>query len=583
MDSVSSFFENILVVEPSEGGKHKQISKTIKRLSSSSTASTDSTSSTTSTSQSTKQEFTSPSSSNGANASTPSRPSLSNMDFSSFWNYSKTDDKDPSKRSVSSGSILNSGNSFMTDKLVEKIISMIIPMDVNDEQTNRVIQDRIEMQKSRPSLSMNIMSTNSRQLNQRLTSTFINIDNIIRLVNWTHPYYTVGVLLIITHLIINPYLLSVLPLVLLIGNVLIPHYLLIYPPDTSSLSPYLESNPIPSHRPLHDYRIPKPVPEFSREFLLNLTDMQNHMIFYIVSYDFILWLTNDYLYFKDESLTSIVFLGVLLLIISNLYFAPLAISFFASHFYILQTILVISVWAFAIILHPYCRGRLLEWIYKEETRLNILNISNRVEERLINLLEPPCSDIDEIIERGDLSEQQINEVDIKEVEIFELQKLNNQTKIWSLVGFTSDIYTVNTATRKYNCNLRNMVSGHEDREEFEHSQVSEKPKGYLNINKKSSINDIMPPKNWKFLGPRWELDLEVNAWVKDNYIEDLVLIDDNEKWVYDYQEAFHEHGTPEKGNEGNDTKKELFPQIIYRRRRWIRNCVRESYRGSIEP
>ncbi|CUM68259.1 uncharacterized protein PRCAT00005980001 [Priceomyces carsonii] len=434
------------------------------------------------------------------------------LDFSSFWSKSEEQKK------VS--------NSLVTDKLMEKIISMVIPMNVEDENKNKIMNERVAMQKARPPLSMNTMSKNSIHLTQRLSPAFILIDNFINFGNWEDPFFTVGILMITTHLILNPFLLTVAPILLVLSNVLVPHYLLMYPPDTSFLNSFFEHNPIPARNKLYPYKVPKPVPEFSREFILNLTDLQNHMCLYIFAYDFILWLINGYLFFKDESLSNLVFIGLTGLVVNNLIVLPKLFPFLLTYFP-LKLCLIVTIWLSLAILHPKIRSICLDWICNEETRQKFVDINHKVEVYLKEFIVN--NDIDEDIE--------------KEVEIFELQKLNHKTKIWELVGFSNDLYPLNSSLRT----LSNPVDDYEDGE----SNFSN-----IRIARKENVDDIQPPRSWGFVGKKWKIDLDVRGWVMENLILDIVYIDNDEKWVYDYQ--------PDETS--ND---------VFRRRRWIRMCRRK--------
>ncbi|KAK6463788.1 integral peroxisomal membrane peroxin-domain-containing protein [Scheffersomyces coipomensis] len=565
MDSVSSFFENILTVEAVEPTKSpptkpvaSEVNVTSNPISNNNYGS----------------NMKRDSSTNVSLSSTSKR--RSELDFSSFWKYNLLGLSDDSKKAGSgSGSYTNT---ILMDKLVEKVITMMLPIDVNDLHTSRVLNARIECQKERPPLSINIMSKNSRQMAQRLSDTFIFIDNCIIYFSWSNPFYTIGVLTIITHLILNPYFLSIFPLVMLIVRVIIPHYLIVYPPDTSYNSTYFKSNPIPSEVPLNDYKIPKPIPEFSREFVMNFTDMQNHMSFHIDTFDFMTWLTSDYLYFKDENVTSIVLLLIIGLITGNLIILPRVIPFFLRNIYLVQIMLISFVWGFTILFHPSVKSKIMEWIYNEDTRLNALEISNRLEVRLLSYL---------IATENEPSLIQNNEAEaiakglIREVEIFELQRLDRKTKFWKPIGFTNNIYTINTATRKFNVSLLNMGLryNHLSKEEL----IREINNSYIRLNKKSSIDDISAPNSWKFVdGKKWELDLDCKKWVKSKLVEDLVHIDDDEKWVYDL------HVDDENiANDGDDTDTsngghELGFKEVYRRRRWVRYCSRYDLRTKQE-
>ncbi|EGW32028.1 uncharacterized protein SPAPADRAFT_61128 [Spathaspora passalidarum NRRL Y-27907] len=459
------------------------------------------------------------------------------LDFSTFWNSDKKteedseENEDDSNMSVASVPPANSGSSssqYMADKLMEKALAMIIPTEIHDYQTTKIIEDRIAIQKQRPGLSFNIMQKNSNMLHQRNSSNYVMINSIIQFFNWDDTYFTIGVLLIITHIILKPLLLTVAPLVFVLANVIIPHYLLVYPPDATQK--YLDVNPVPANLPLGKYKIAKPVPLFSREFFLNLTDTQNFMRYYIDSYDFIVWITRDYLYFKDEQVSSLVLLLMLGTIIMNFYTVPILFEFALNHVRFVKISMILSIWLFVIMLHPNNRGSLLEWLYNEDTRLNFQNYVNKVEAKLIGLLEEnePGSEDDSIY-----------------VEIFELQKLDLGTKIWEFIGFTPNFYTANTSTRQYN----SSISKDED-------NTPEGPK-YLRIPRKDTLNEILPPKTYEFVGS-WTIDYNVTSWVEQNLIKDLVIIDDDEKWAYDY------------------TEDDEITTDVFRRRRWIRKVTRSK-------
>lgn len=518
MDQVSSFFENILTVEPGEAAAAESSVGAEKpgKL---------------------KREKLSdrPLSLYGTKIPTE-------LDFSSIWNYGKTSTDPKSSRPS-----LASANSVLMDKLVEKVISMVVQTEVKEGQTNEVLERRIEMQKSRPPLSMNIMTKNANLLNLRLSSTFLLIDNILLFFNWTYPWYTTGVLLIITHLLLNPYLFSVLPLVLVLANVLIPHYLEIYCPETALVPDFLGNNPVPSEVAINDHKVPKPIPQFSREFVINFTDLQNHMVVYIYTWDFLVWLTTDYLYFKDESLSSLVYLVVMGLIINNLIVVPRITPFLLQHFSVIKLGLVLSIWTIVILFHPSFRGQVMEWIFKEETRIEMVNLSTKVEQTLMKFL---------VTDDGPDSASIY-----QEAEIYELQKLDKLTKMWELVGFTDNFYTINISSRKFSQPVGNHDDSTSDNDDDNNddNSIPSLATCTIKLTKKMSLDKIKPPKNWKFVDRKWSLDLNVSEWVEQNLIEDLVNVDDDEKWVYDYQQ------------EGDLAD-------IYRRRRWIRTCKQEGHK-----
>lgn len=455
---------------------------------------------------------------------------LSDIGFSWFFPSDESKDEEVS---------INGSGSILTDKLFETFLSFMAPIDENDLELNKILKERLKMQKKRPPLSYATMSKNTTLLNSRLSSMFIFIDNVINFFNWTNPYYTIAIQIAATHIVLNPYLFLVLPIILVIGNILIPHYLIVYPPEQTILS-YINQNPIPSFNQLEKYKTPQPVNQFSREFYMNLTDLQNFQVLHVEIWDFFVWLTNDYLYFRNENLSSVFCLILLFFIPINLYFLPKIIPYLFDNVFIIKTYCLVLIWSVPILLHPQVRAVALEWICREDTRLNTQNAINHIELYLCSFL---------VRHEDKIQVKDTEDFDVNEVEIFELQKFDPETKIWNLRGFSNSFYTINTAIRKYNLDLK------------QDKTILEDQKPYYIIHKKLSIEEVNPPPGWKFIESKWSLDLKVRDWVEYNLIQDLVSIDDDEKWVYDY-------------NNQENIDKNI---SIYRRRRWIRTCRRETY------
>ncbi|CAI5760015.1 unnamed protein product [Candida verbasci] len=438
----------------------------------------------------------------------------------------------------------SNSNTYMADKLMEKVISMIIPNETGDELQTKIMEDRLEWQKTRPALSFAIMQKNSNMLHQRNSETYILFNNVLKFLNWKDPYYTIAILLVVTHIILKPYLISILPFVLLIIRTLIPHYLIIYPQESNKLSI--------SNQPLYPPKIPKPAPLFSKEFFVNLTDTQNFMNLQIYSFDFFVWLTSDYFYFKNEQISSIILIGSLILIIFNIFFIPSIVHFLYLNFWILQISLISFIWTISILFHPYPREIILQYVYNEDTRMNCQNYVNKIEDRLTRFLIH-----DNQVEKFQESPELIDySSDYKIVEIFELQKLNKANKIWEFIGFGNDTFVANSVIRKYN--------------------EIETDKDKLQLNVKESINDIFPPLDYKYVkDSKWIVDMDVSLWTKDLMIKDLVLIDDDEKWAYDI--------IIENENDNENDLNVTDDAEYYRRRRWIRKVVRENYKDKDVP
>ncbi|CAK9441808.1 uncharacterized protein LODBEIA_P56760 [Lodderomyces beijingensis] len=489
----------------------------------------------------------------------------------------------------------SSNPNYIADKLMEKFIGMVIPTEVIDDHTTKILQERADMAKTRKPLSFPVMQKQSNLLHQRNSDTYIFFNKVLKYVNWYDPYYTLGVTLIMTHVILKPVILTILPCVFLMVNTLIPHYLIIFPPDSNSLDEYLEVNPYPSEKPLDTYLAPKPVAMFSKEFFMNLTDTQNFMQMNISMFDFQVWLFTDYLYFKNEKVSSVILIGCVLLTLSNLYTMPLLFRFLMNNFWIVQTILILQVWTFIIAMHPHLRAKILRWIYDDETRLDIQNKVNHIEDTLTSIL---INDGPKLNAEGDPKDvQNVDLFESKLVEVYELQKLNRVSNMWELVGFTGDFYTRNDTIRRFN-NLHARDKDHGKRD----SDADDDHQGRLQIAQGETLREFKAPLGYKYASrSKWTLDYDVSQWVEANLIKDIVFIDDDEKWAYDVvlpsdaevdtsDEKSNESDEHDDDKHDNDEINEwrlkretMLDDDIYRRRRWIRRVVRETYLDKERP
>ncbi|OUM54188.1 hypothetical protein BVG19_g3545 [[Candida] boidinii] len=342
----------------------------------------------------------------------------------------------------------DSYTSQLTDKFLERLISMALPPASSEEGAYENILDRIEFQKSRPQLSVPVMSRNVIQLNQRLSIPFELIDEIIKISSWSNKFYTVSVLLSITLIILKPVVLITFPFFYLTFGIMAPAYLKRHPPEKVS---FLPNNPILAEGPpLKSIEYPKPVPELSREFILNLTDLQNHTLLYVAAYDFLNKIIVNFFYFKDDSISSFLFLSMM----SMGTFMTIVINrFFLFLLPLIKLILIIIIWLIALASYPSYREIVLGYIYSEETRIRLLTITNNFESKLHKELK--------------LVEYQ----EIREIEIYELQILDPDTRNWKLVCYTNEIFSPNSHIRLNN----------------------------LPIDGSLSLNNIKSPKGWKYI------------------------------------------------------------------------------------
>lgn len=514
MDQVSKLLENILVVEEPDtnelkGHDRRGSEPDIKRISVSSTEQLES----------------------GFPAQLAQAPQ-----YSSFWYL----DDDPLK-----------APNQLSEKLMERMLKMIIP----EVEPSTVLEGRMEMHKTRPPFSVNLMLTNSTQLAQKSSFMFEMTDTLLMVVGWYNPFLTVGTLMIITHLILNPYLVSVIPSLFVMKKFLIPSYLKLYPPDPTLIDGlYTLYNPVPyDGPPLAKFEAPKVCSQYSREFLMNFADMQNFQVGYIRLYDVLVDWGQHYFLFEDQKLSSVVYLTIMAMTVMNLFLLPTLVPLILQYFPF-KFMSVTSVWCLIGACHPVVKEKILDKVHSEDARLSRLDYTDKMENLLMKCIE------DENLQD-----------EVREVQIFELHILDLR-KMWKPVGFTSTFYALSHPSRilavgdsKPSDKDESLIFHDEEDDDDEanttmdRSTVMDGDKDLdSHITRKATLGEVKPPRQWTFCDKLWSIDLEPEAWVQENCIMDLVSVDTDEKWVYDFVD----------GADSPDGK-------VYRRRRWTRGCKRE--------
>ena len=549
------------------------------------------------------------------------------------------------------GADTTAAGSSYADKFMERIIAMAIPTTTTSSkrELDRIL-GRIEMQRSRPQLSMQIMSRNSILLLQRLSIPFETIDVLISFFNWKNPTLTITGMLFLTLCILKPINLLTLPLFYICFEIIIPAYTVQNPNTDEGVHGWEDE-------------LPKPVNEFTREFLLNVTDLQNHMLLYVNAWDFANAWCWKLFYFRDEMLTWLIFVSLLVLGLLIETFGTSAIAFC---FPLIKLSLVVFSWLLIIITHPKNRTRILEAFYSEELRLKTMSLLNYYESKVIN-------DID-------LTSDQM---EIRQIEIYELQYYNDDLKAWQFSCFSKDIYPPNSHVRlnsmpiEGTATLESIVapdgwkfvnasdllhsspddstggngdaSGNESNKSphgFEGTRVGKnrhsnsntlllfdyekkrmqkekrKYQKYLKKQKKLSSNTRGRPQSQEFiientpessqsnlqrrrasndfnnilLDPLtlnktlveqletgvnlegWYLDLCPDNWVINNYLQSVLEVDEDSKWVYDL--VVMGNGVDAyKAGLGLTNGKLKRSRGDVRRRRWVRYAVREIVQG----
>lgn len=369
---------------------------------------------------------------------------------------------------------------MMTDTLIEKIMKMALPPTT--EMAVDSLETRIAAAKGRPNLSVQIMSRNFVLMNSRLSLPFTLIDEVNKVFEWSNPAYTVSMVLIYTYIILRPLTtITSIPIFYLLFGVMVPQFLYIHKANSS---PYLEANPVPADGPpLRKAEIPKPVPELSQEFILNLTDLQNRLLLYVKTYDFLNRILAKFAFFTDERKSSVAFVLLLSVALINALFMDFFLTFIP-----LKAILLVLGWSFAIMMHPHNRERFFTAVYSEETRLRLLALTNRYDKLV-----------------GD----QLRYIEAREhrmVAVYEIQRFK-YSKGWSAVGYSNDDFTLFSDLRIRQEKIEDHCT--------------------------SSLEEVKPPVDWQWLDDiNWALDLNPTEWLENGFVE-YVDTDLGTKWVYD--------------------------------------------------
>lgn len=414
-------------------------------------------------------------------------------------------------------------SSQMMDKFMERLISMALPLPSSVSSTSgamdATVLARAEMQKTRPPLSIPVMSRNSILLLQRLSVPFEVIDTCIKLINWVDPLWNITLGLVLTLAVLKPINFVTLPLAYVCFQVILPAYC------AKTEGKWTE---------------PKPVSQFSREFLLNVTDLQNHMLLYVDTWDYLLRVAKRTVFFVDERLTWLVFVTLVATIGVLEAFGTSILWFFGPFF---KLVAVIVLWIALVSLHPQLRLKFLTRIHDEELRLRTLSLLNKLDDVLVKDVE-----LDLTPERT-----------LKLFAIFELQVWNATLGTWQFGCFSNDAYPINSHVRKNNIGFKGAEllssivppSGFqwtngacEDPDSSFHiinSDVGKLAKTKRRRRRTESKRKLKPfLRDGGSLGIHregWALDLDPALWVQDAIVGSVVTIDEETKWVYDEENA----------------------------------------------
>jgi Integral peroxisomal membrane peroxin len=358
---------------------------------------------------------------------------------------------------------------------------------------------------------------------------------VIKLLSWRKWSHTVSFLAVYTFVCLDPYMLSVVPLVVLLLAVLIPSFIARHPapPTTFSSSGFEYSMRGP---PIAPPRTVKPVKELSKDFFRNMRDLQNSMEDFSRVHDKVILLLTPLTNFSNEALSSTVFLFLCI---------ATAFMFLASHLMPWRFIFLICGWSITCASHPKIQKMVL--------------LTHK--EHVVPHEEQAKTFLDTWISRDIILD---SEPEMREVEIFELQKLSSAGE-WESWLFSPSSYDPLSPARI----------------------AEERPKGTR------FFEDVQAPPGWEWSEKKWVLDLWSREWVEERIITSVEVETEGERWVYDIE--YEKPGYPElmESPSKDKGKAKQIPSWEdggwshgrrgeWRRRRWTRMVKRKNMTKSVD-
>jgi hypothetical protein len=376
------------------------------------------------------------------------------------------------------------------------------------------------------------MSNNFRRFNARIGVVFKFQARMTRVLSWRQPTHTMSLLAVYTFVCLDPYLLSVLPIAILIFGVLIPAFLARHPaPPKGTLSSEQSVGYSPSGPPLAPAATLRPAKELSKDFFRNMRDLQNSMDDFTRAHDQVVSLLVPLTNFSDEALSSSVFMF--------LFVAGVCMTI-AAHLLPWRFVFLIGGWAGIVTGHPSI-ARLLARTHKQ-------HLQHHEEDARTWLDRWTATDV--ILDSAP---------ETREVEVFELQRMSDAGE-WEPWMFTPSPY-----------------------DPLSHNRLAGQwPRGTR------FFEDVLPPDGWEWSEKKWALDLWSREWVEERIITGVEVETEGERWVYDIYDETEDNQvevvdpsqrakprgprqpTWEEGEDGSERKGE------WRRRRWVRLVKRRS-------
>ena len=387
----------------------------------------------------------------------------------------------------------------LQDRIFAKLLQQMIPSQDVDNDVERPVDKRSSEYVRRPAFSLPVMTNNFRRFNARIGIVFVFQNRMIRLFTWTTTTHTLSFLAVYTFICLDPYLLTVLPLIVALFFIMIPAFVARHPAppasqSTSSITPYAEytySGPA-----LAPAKTIKPASETSKDFFRNMRDLQNSMADFANVHDTLIKLIAPATNFSDETRSSVLFLWLTILTTA---------LFISSQLFPWRLIFLVGGHALIISSHPTAQTYLANFQKRAEKQAKVLLDPSTVSDKPQNshdsnrILGISPSAIPATIQSLSAITLSTSPV-TREVEVFELQhrpllppptsKSTTPVPEWTPHLFTSTPYDPLSPHR---------ISG-------SRSQGTR------------FFEDVQAPAGWAWRDKKWMLDLEPGEWVNERLI-----------------------------------------------------------------
>lgn len=417
-----------------------------------------------------------------------------------------------------------------------RLLQQVIPADDDFGSDAPILtDDKAPTFAQRPNFNITTMSNNFRRFNARIGVVFKFQSRATRVLSWQRPSQTMSLLAVYTFVCLDPYLVSVLPIALLVLGVLIPGFLARHPaPPKGTLSSEQGLGYSPRGPPLAPAATVRPVKELSKDFFRNMRDLQNSMDDFSQAHDQVVSLLVPVTNFSNEALSSAVFL---MLVVGGIFMT------ITAHLLPWRFIALAGGWALICMGHPSV-ARLLASTHQEHVQPHEAKAKTWMDNWITN---------DVILDSAP---------ETREVEVFELQRMSEAGE-WEPWLFTPSPY-----------------------DPLSHMRIAgDRPRGTR------FFEDVLAPDGWQWSEKKWALDLWSREWVEERIITGVEVETEGERWVYDmYDEREDQTGVveaPEKTKvdmvqhqsweEGEDA---AIRRGEWRRRRWVRLVKRRVSSGS---